>query len=228
MAALTGGMVTSAVNAPAMAPDAADALGLYVPLCQQLGRLAMALTGAEGIEQIETVVSGSLAEHDTRVLLLASVAGALGPTSDANVNVVNAAALATERGIDLSLGTVSRGDYFEDEAAVVVRSRGSVQRVAGAIVGAGRQAQLTEIWGQRLTLPLKRYVALFRYRDKPGMLGVIGTALGRHGINIESAAVCHAPMAVGVVTTDQLVSAEILTEIAAGDGVADAHAVSLW
>ena len=74
-------------------------------------------------------------------------------------------------------------------------------------------------------------MALFRYRDVPGMVGRVGTALGEGGINILSAAVGYEAGADGeavmIVTTDQLVPSEIIAGIAASDGFRAGRAISV-
>ena len=59
--------------------------------------------------------------------------------------------------------------------------------------GAAHRPHLLEAWGHRFNLQLEPHVALFRYRDVPGMIGRVGTTFGEHGINIVSAAVGRQP-----------------------------------
>ena len=64
---------------------------------------------------------------------------------------------------------------------------------------------LVGVWGQSFYLPFADHLAIFRYDDKPGMIGLVGTAFGEHGVNIVSAAVGaedSAPQAVMAMTTD--------------------------
>jgi D-3-phosphoglycerate dehydrogenase len=74
---------------------------------------------------------------------------------------------------------------------------------------------------------------VFRYRDQPGMLGKVGTALGDAGVNIVSAAVGRRPEevsdgeAVMIVTTDAIVPAEVLAALVGLADFYDARAVSL-
>jgi D-3-phosphoglycerate dehydrogenase len=68
-------------------------------------------------------------------------------------------------------------------------------------------------------------MVLFRYLDRPGMIGRAGTAFGAHGVNINSAAVGHVPenggdggVAVMVLTIDAPVPDTVLGDILSGDG----------
>ncbi len=74
---------------------------------------------------------------------------------------------------------------------------------------------------------------MFRYRDQPGMLGRVGTALGDAGVNIVSAAVGRQPgggtddAAVMIVTADAAIPGAVLAALVAGPDFFDARAVSV-
>jgi D-3-phosphoglycerate dehydrogenase len=89
---------------------------------------------------------------------------------------------------------------------------------------------LLEAWGARFNVQLEDHLAIFRYKDQPGMLGRLGTALGDAGINIDSAAVGKEERpeeAVLLVTTDRAVPDDVLATITASPDFHDAKAVSL-
>ena len=99
-AALTGGVVTNAVNIHAVRPEAMEALAPFVPLCEKLGRLAQGL-GNGTVDRVEVEFRGRLADHDTRLLGIAVLVGILSGHTEEPVNLVNAPAIAEERGIEL-------------------------------------------------------------------------------------------------------------------------------
>jgi D-3-phosphoglycerate dehydrogenase len=112
-------------------------------------------------------------------------------------------------------------------------------RVVGTTLGRLHRPHLLEAWGQRFNLQFDDpHLALFRYRDVPGMVGRVGTALGEHGINISEAAVGRqAPgegedgrrseLAVMAVTTDAAVPQDVVDEISGADGFVGGRTVSL-
>ena len=99
-AALTGGVVTNAVNIAAVRPEAMEALAPFVPLCEKLGRLAQGL-GDGSVEKVSAEFRGRIASHDTRLLGIAVLAGILSGHTEEPVNLVNAPQMAEERGIEL-------------------------------------------------------------------------------------------------------------------------------
>jgi len=238
VAALTGGVVSTAVNIPAIAPEDMEVLGPFLPLVERLGRLAMTLAEGSGVDRVEVEYFGRIAERDTRLLTLAVLQGVLAGHCEEEVNLVNAPTLAEERGIGVSERKESVARDFTDLVRVTVRSGSERFRVVGTTLGRRNRPHLLEAWGQRFNLQLDEgaHLALFRYCDLPGMMGRVGSSLGERGVNISSAAVGRQPpgedgrrddVAVMVVTTDSPVPRDIVDEIARSDGFLAGRAVSL-
>ena len=234
IAALTGGAVTTAVNAPAVKAEDLDVLGPYVPLSQALGRLAMGLAEGSSIERVEAEFLGRIAERDTRPLGIAVLLGVLGGRTEEEVNAVNAPYLAEERGIQLAETTNTHARDFTDLVRVSVVTADGRTRVAGTTLGRRDRPHLLEAWGKRFNLQLESHIALFRYRDVPGMIGRVGTAFGDQGINIASAAVGYGSgdgdddgEAVMVVTSGEAIPQSVVDAIAATDGFIAGRAIAL-
>jgi D-3-phosphoglycerate dehydrogenase len=227
IAALTGGVVSSAVNVPAIPREDMEALGPFVPLCRALGRIAIALAESSSVERVQTEFLGRIAERDTRLLSIETLLGVLRGHTEEEVNEVNAPAMAEERGIELSETTRSGARDYTDLVRVTVTSGQQSVRVVGTLIGHRNRPHLLAAWGQRFDVQLEGHITLFRYSDVPGMIGRVGTIFGNHGINIVSAAVGrqsderedqadrHAAM---VITTDAPVPREVLDEVVAGEG----------
>ena len=238
VAALTGGVVSSAVNIPAISPEDMDVLGPFVPLTDRLGRLAMTLAEGSSVERVEVEYFGRIAERDTRLLTLAVLQGVLRGHCEEDVNLVNAPTLAEERGIGVSERKETVARDFTDLVRISVVSGDERYRVVGTTLGHQNRPHLLEAWGQRFNLQLDEgaHLALFRYYDLPGMMGRVGTVLGQRGVNISSAAVGRQPpgedgrgdeVAVMVITTDSPVPRDVVDEIVRTDGFLDGRAVSL-
>jgi D-3-phosphoglycerate dehydrogenase len=235
VAALTGGVVSTAVNIPAVSAEDMEVLGPFLPLCRSLGRLAMALAAGAGIERVEAEYLGRIGARDTRLLTIAVLNGLLAGHTDEDVNFVIAPSLAAERGIVVSERSEVNARDFTDLVRITLITGGEEVRVVGTTLGQLHRPHLLEAWGQRFNLQIDDgHLALFRYSDVPGMVGRVGTALGAHGINISNAAVGRQPpgegggdIAVMAVTTDTAVPAEVVDEIVATDGFQAGRAVDL-
>lgn len=203
-AALTGGLVTNAVNIVAIRPDEMEALAPYVPLCERLGRLAAGL-GAGSVDKITAEFRGRLAEHDTRLLGLAVLVGVLDGQTEEQVNLVNAPQMAEERGIELVETKEAASGDFTELVTVRITSGAEEIEVSGTGVGPRQVPYLVSIWEQSFYLPFSEHLTVFRYVDQPGMIGRVGTEFGQEGVNIVSAAVgaeTTGEGAVMVLTTD--------------------------
>jgi D-3-phosphoglycerate dehydrogenase len=160
--------------------------------------------------------------------------GVLAGHTEEDVNDVNAPALAEERGIAVTETSSERARDFTDLVRVTVVSGDERSGVVGTVLGNRDRPHLLEAWGSRFNVQLEPYLAIFRYRDQPGMIGRVGTALGEAGVNIISAAVGRQPdgseadgEAVMVVTADSLVPQDVVDEIVASDGFVAGRTVSL-
>ena len=225
-AALTGGVVTNAVNLGAPLPEA---VAPFVSLCEDLAALAQGL--AQGpVDRVEGEFRGRIAEHDTRVLGIAVLAGVLRGHTEEPVNLVNASALADERGIELTEIKDSTSADFTELITVRVGHGADAIEVSGTGVGPRNVPYLVGVWGQSFYLPLAEHLAVFRYSDQPGMIGRVGTAFGEDGVNIVSAAVgaeANGGQAVMVLTTDAPVPPATIERILELGGFAEGRAIDL-
>jgi len=236
VAALTGGSVTTAVNVPAVAAEDLEVLGPFLPLCRRLGRLAAVIGQNGSIDRIEVEYLGRLADRDCRPLTTAVLLGVLSGHTEDEVNTVNAPNIASERGIVVSETTRTSARDFTELVRVTVVSGGKPARVVGTTLGRRNRPHLLEVWGRRFNLQLEDHMALFRYEDRPGVIGLVGTTFGAHGVNIDAAAVGYEPdeetgesagEAVMVVTTHDAIPDELMQEIKATGGFTAGRAVSL-
>jgi D-3-phosphoglycerate dehydrogenase / 2-oxoglutarate reductase len=231
VAALGGGVVTSAVNVPAVRAEDLRELRPFMTLCTALGHIATGLAEGSSIDEIDAEYRGGIAERDTRLLTVQVLKGVLAGKTEEPVNDVNAPSLAEERGIVVSETNTPHARDFTDLVRVTVVSGGKRGRVVGTTIGRSHRGHLLEAWGSRFNVQLEEHLAVFRYRDQPGMVGRVGSALGDARVNIISAAVGRGPGDEGdgvmVVTTDAPIAEDVLRAIVASDGFHDGRAISL-
>ncbi len=228
--ALTGGVVTNAVNIAAVRPEEMEALAPFVPLCEKLGRLAQGL-GNGPVDRVTAEFRGRIASYDTRLLGIAVLVGVLSGNTETPVNLVNAPQMAEERGIELTETTDSSSEDFTELVTVRLGSGEHEVEVAGTGVGPKNEPYLVSAWGESFYLPFAEHITVFRYRDRPGMIGRVGTAFGEDGVNIVSAAVGAEPGgggdAVMALTTDAPVRPDALQTILDLDGFSVGRSVDL-
>jgi D-3-phosphoglycerate dehydrogenase / 2-oxoglutarate reductase len=228
-AALTNGVVTTAVNIAAVRPEVMEQLAPFVPLCEKLGRLAQGL-GDGAPDRVEVEFRGRLADQDTRILGIAVLVGILSGHTEEPVNLVNAPHMAEERGIELLETRDSVSEDFTELVVVRLRTGDEAVEVAGTGVGPRNVPYLARVWGEDFYLPFAEHLAIFRYVDQPGMIGRVGTVFGEEGVNIVSAAVGSEPegdLAVMALTTDAPVHQDTIDRILKLDGFSVGRAISL-
>ncbi len=221
VAALTGGVVTNAVNIPAVRPE--TRWRRWRPSCRSARSSAGSPRGSPSgsVDSVEVEVRGRIAEHETRLLGIAALVGILGGHTEEPVNLVNAPSLAEERGIELTeTATGTSEDFTELITVRVDRPWRRDVEVAGTGVGPAQRPVPGRRLGSELLPALRRPPGVFRYSDQPGMIGRVGSAFGEHGVNIVSAAVgaeADGAEAVMALTTDAPVPGDVIEEIAGAD-----------
>ena len=226
-AALTGGVVTTAVNIAAVRPEVMEALAPFVPLCEKLGRLAQGLADGS-VDRVEVEFRGRLAEEDTRLLGIAVLAGILRPHRGAGQPRQRPAAGGGARH-RADRDREAASEDFTELVVVRIRSGEEAVEVAGTGVGPRNDPHLVRVWGEDFYLPFAEHLAIFRYADQPGMIGRVGTVFGEEGVNIVSAAVGAEPggeRAVMALTTDAPVNQSTIDRILELDGFSVGRAVS--
>jgi D-3-phosphoglycerate dehydrogenase len=227
--ALTGGVVTNAVNIAAVRPEEMEALAPFVPLCEKLGRLAQGL-GNGSVDRVTAEFSGRIASYDTRLLGIAVLVGILSGNTETPVNLVNAPQMAEERGIELTETKDSAAEDFTELITVRLGSGDHEVEVAGTGVGPKNEPYIVSAWGESFYLPFAEHITVFRYADQPGMIGRVGTAFGEEGVNIISAAVgaeSGGDAAVMALTTDAPVRPDAIEKILGLDGFSVGRSVDL-
>ncbi|MEV0648452.1 phosphoglycerate dehydrogenase [Phytomonospora sp. NPDC050363] len=227
--ALNGEFVPDAVNVQTGGVVAEEVRPL-LPLAERLGKVFTAVSG--GAAQSVTVeVRGEVVAADVSVLQLAATKGLFAGVAD-QVTYVNAPLLAKERGVDVGLFTSPESAEFHNQVTVRgALTDGRATSVSGTVTAGPRGVlKLTEIDGFDLDLEADGPLLILRYTDRPGVVGVLGGALGDVGINIAAMQVARREVggeALMIVAVDADLPADLLDRVAAAVGTARATAVTL-
>jgi D-3-phosphoglycerate dehydrogenase len=178
------GVAENAVNAPTLPAESMAELAPFLLLSEKLGSfLAQRMRGQ--IRKVEFTAGGEVVRHGVEHLKLSFLVGVLRHSLDRSVNFVNAPALARERGILVLESREERPDFRGGEITVraTEKAGGRAYRVSGAVFG--REPRIIAVDDVRLDLPPRGILLVTRHQDKPGVLGQIGSILGRYQINIQ-------------------------------------------
>ncbi|CAN5720504.1 phosphoglycerate dehydrogenase [soil metagenome] len=180
--ALRGEFVPYAVNVE-VGPDIPEGVRSYLELAQRLGHIAVALAGP-GIEGLGFEYYGGIAEYDTRALTLSGLKGAFATVVHEPVTFVNAPLIAKERGISVEESKSSQSLDYVNLMEVRAHCKDDIVSVAGTLVGKRDNERLVRVQGYQLDMAFHRIMTFFRYEDRPGIVGIVGSLLGRAGVNI--------------------------------------------
>ena len=205
-------------------------LAPYIDLAGRLGSF-LAQTGKGGIEAIHLVYGGALAEAKTDLVRNAAIAGLL--QGSENVNRINAAAVAEERGIRVH--EEKRESHRGGAATMLTIELHAAAGTshASATVIHGEQPRLLEFDGIDIEAPLEGNLLVCRNLDVPGVIGKIGTILGEYGVNIANFALgreragAKPVKALAVVQVDAPVSDTVLEALGTIEALLEAKLVQL-
>jgi D-3-phosphoglycerate dehydrogenase / 2-oxoglutarate reductase len=227
--ALAGEFVPSAVNV--QGGPVADAVKPYLPLGERLGRLLTALS-EDGISGEVTVeYCGAIADEDCRIVGLSVLKGMLGAVSSEPVTFVNAPLLAEERGLHVrEVSDPQSEDYVSLLRLSGVGRDGRQIRVAGTLQHPGDRERLVEVWNTPVDVEPTAHMAFFRYEDRPGVIGAVGTGFGEAGVNIAAAQVGRSAAggeAIMALSLDEAVPREVLQRITDAIGAHEGRSITL-
>ena len=180
--ALRGEFVPYAVNLDA-GSDIPEQVRPYMQLAEKLGRLAVALAGP-GLEGLRFEYYGGIADHDTRALTLSALKGAFSNIVHEPVTFVNAPLVAKEHGISVEEAKSSQSLDYVNLLEVHAECKGDPVSVAGVLVGKKDNERLVRVYGYEVDMAFNGIMTFFRYDDKPGVVGTVGSLLGEAGVNI--------------------------------------------
>nr|HET6903385.1 phosphoglycerate dehydrogenase [Ktedonobacteraceae bacterium] len=196
VAVLRGGFPRAAVNAPLILPETLQVLQPYMHLVEQMGRLYTQLQPGP-LNKIEFACSGEIANYDLRPLQAALIKGLLESVSDAHVNMINAPTLAKQWGLEIvEQKSTSSVEFANLVTLRMVGANGHVSSFAGKTGSGDEQVEVlsgTVMHGEPRVVCVGRYWTEFvpegyilfcRNPDQPGMIGRVGTVLGKANVNI--------------------------------------------
>jgi D-3-phosphoglycerate dehydrogenase len=183
---LKRGVIQNAVNVPSLTDEEYSEVQPYIALAEKLGSfLAQVVESGASLEEITLRYSGRIAEWKTVLVRNAAIKGILNQSSPDQANLVNAAAVAAERGIRVHESKepqASSGNALN--VLGLALKIGSREREGKATVSQGRPNRLLSLDGIHIEAPLEGDLIYLRNRDVPGVIGQIGTVTGKHGVNI--------------------------------------------
>ncbi len=173
-----------AVNMPQVSAEVMAVLQPFVPVAHTLGRLAAQLMEGQ-VNALQITYSGEIAEYDTGVLKAAAIGGLLGSTSEERINLINANIIATRRGVKVVEQKETRCENYASLLTMTLTTSSGTLTVAGTTMrGTVRIVRINDFWVD--IVPTGGYFLFSDHRDRPGLVGAVGTITGNADVNISS------------------------------------------
>lgn len=182
VAVLNGQPARWAVNAPMIDPESYAALAPYVAVAQKIGALAVQLHGGQ-MNEIEIDYAGDIANHDVTPLKAAIISGLMAPISVEHVNVVNVDLVAARRGLQVRTVHSPTPETYANVITLTLKGGDTETTVVGTAAHDGPHiVSIDHYWVD--VAPNEGYLLLCENKDRPGMVGAVGTYMGEWGVNI--------------------------------------------
>ena len=224
---LLNGIVNNAVNVPNVDLRTLEVLRPYLTLGEKLGRL-LAQIAPTGLENLTVHYTGKVSETETIPVTRAVLKGLLYKTSEFAVNEVNAPRAAQNLGINVTESRQAAGGDFTDLITVEAVKGDGRYEVGATIVGV--RPRIVRLNGHNLEAIPEGVLMIVENKDRPGMVGWIGTLLAKAKINIASMSLSRGDTggnALGVLNLDSMPSAELVKEIEADQGILSVQVAQL-
>ena len=226
--ALAGELVPDAVNVKGGAIH--EEIRPSLPLVEKMAQIATAIAG-EAPVSMDLTVKGDISGHDSSILATSALKGALLACGLADVTYVNAPALAAERGVTSAVATDPESPEYRSMISLrAALADGKIVTVDGTLMGIRKVEKIIAIDGFDLDLPPTENLLFLRYADKPGVVGAVGNALGKAGINIAGMQVARSAAggsALMAITVDSQVSDELISAVKQETGADVVRSVTL-
>jgi D-3-phosphoglycerate dehydrogenase len=181
---LAGGIIRNAVNMPSIDAAGLKVLGPYLDLGQKLGTLVQQLAPQQ-IATLRITYWGKMIDLDVNSVTRSIQRGWLRRISGDSVNFVNAPLVLQRLGVKVEVvKSTDDIDYAELIAVEAVAGDGTVHSAKGTLIGKGSKPRLVELNGREVEAEAHGKLLVIENHDEPGMIGYVGTLLGKDKVNI--------------------------------------------
>ncbi|MEK5165161.1 phosphoglycerate dehydrogenase [Paenibacillus sp. FSL R5-0527] len=205
----------NAVNMPPVAPSVMNKLQPYFELGEKIGVFLSQLNN-QAVKEIHVDYAGDLAEVDTQPLTRYIIKGVLSRHFGSDVNIVNSMHLAKVRDINVVVSQASATKGFTNLISATLKTQdGAERRIAGTLLN-GYGARIVQIDKFPVDVAPEGHLIFISHNDKPGIIGNVGTLLGKNDVNIASMQVGRKLVggeAIMVLTVDKAVTKEVLDDL---------------
>ncbi len=208
--------IKNAVNLPNLDPETFKVLRPWLTLAEKIGALHTQLFGGS-LQSVTIRYGGEVTRYDAAPLTIAMLKGLLTPICGETVNFVNAPAMAKERGIVVTESRSTQAEDFSNYIELEVLQDHEPIRIMGTIFG-NKIPTIVRINEFLIDVEPVGVILFLKNEDMPGVVGTIGTILGKNKINIAEMSLGRVPsgdkmLAMTIINTDNEIPQSVIQEI---------------
>ncbi len=222
--------IKNAVNLPSMDSEALKVLKPWLMLAEKMGRAYTQLFGGT-VKKVSVTYGGEVTNYSLAPLTIALLKGLLAPVCGETVNYVNAQALAKERGITVNENRTNQAEDFSNYIQLAVNHNEETIEMMGSVFG-NKHCRIVRINDFFVDVePFGTHIFI-KNEDQPGVVGKVGTILGKHRINIAELSLGRVRkgkkvFAMTIIKTDNDVPEPVIREIKKFPPILDVKIVNL-
>lgn len=229
--ALSGRIIRNAVNAPSVDPTILEQLRPYIELARRMGRFLSQFVSAPA-KALHVYYSGAVLAYPIDSVTTAALMGFLEPISEGSViNFVNARPIGRQRGIEVIEQTSSNLYHnFASLVTVEVVTEDGEKNFVGGTLFSPENPRIVVVNDKFFDVVPEGNLIVIENKDVPGIIGSVGTVLGKHQINIAQMTwgrTAPGHDAITVINVDQDVSKDVLQEVAALPNILTARCIRI-
>lgn len=228
LAHLTGGLVKNPVNLPSVPSDVLSQIEPYFNLAEKLGMFLIRLT-EDVPEEVNIYYSGELSDVKIAPITRNAVKGLLQRHLGSRVNDVNALYLAEKKDITIHENRTSTTKGFTNLMTVEVKTKSGVRSVSGTLLN-GLGARIVRVDHYSVDVLPEGHIVVIHHKDRPGVIGKMGSLLAEHDINIATMQVDRSDVggnAIMILTIDKYPEQEEMEALKNLEEISDVTAVDL-
>lgn len=210
---LVAGAVNNSLNMPSITAREAKRMKPWISLSNHLGSFVGQMTN-DPIKRLDVLFDGNITDLNTKALSSVAVAGLL-KVNNPDVNMVSAEQTAKDLGLVISNTTQTKSGVFESYLKLTVETENFKRSIVGTVFSDGKP-RIIQIKGIYVDADISRFMLYSTNKDVPGIIGGMGTILGKHDVNIASFNLGRSAVgedAIALLSLDSAVGEEVLQEL---------------
>ena len=228
-AALLDGEIRNAVNMPSIDAKTAAVVKPYLTLGDKMGRFVAQLAPKRN-DRVVITYGGKAVEMPTDAISRAILTGFLKHAGGEEVNSVNVRSMAATLGLDVQEVRSSEQTDFNEWIHVAVFSGETKVSLGGTFFGAKNDPRIVRVNSNSVEVTPSGVVLMLENRDRPGIVGHIGTLLGTEQINIASMSLSRTEQggrALTLLNLDSMPGADVMAKLSADGDIYSARVIAL-